>query len=132
MLLHARPKQSDLVVNQDRDEQTQTETGKTQHRRVVAGKQLQASEDSRWRGVAAGGSRHRERVSDQVRAGQRETEGDRGRERETARRRKIVCICACVVLDRVAGCPKLSDPPWSLQGGSKSFGTRAQAASGHG
>ena len=132
MLLHARPKQSDLVVNQDRVGQTQTETGKTQHRRVVAGKQLQASEDSRWRGVAARGSRHRDRVSDQVRAGQIETEGDRGRERETARRRKIVCIYACVVLDRVAGCPKLSDPPWSLQGGSKSFGTRAQAAAAHG
>ena len=56
----ARPKPSDLVVNQDRVGQTQTEKGKTQHRRVVAGKQLQASEDSRWRGVVAGGSRHRE------------------------------------------------------------------------
>ena len=42
------------------------------------------------------------------------------------------CIYPCVVVDRVAGCPKLSDPPWSLQGGSESFGTRAQAASGHG
>ena len=59
---------------------------------------------------------------------QSETEG----ERETSRRRKIVCIYHCGVLDRVAGCPKLSDPPWSLQGGSESFGTRAQAASGHG
>ena len=131
----ARPKQSDLAVNQDGVGQTQTEQGKTQHRRVVPGKQWQASEDSRWKGVAARGFRHRDRVSAQVRAGQIETEGDRGRERERNSPPPQDCLhlrLPCVVLDRVAGCPKLSDPPWSLQGGSESFGTRAQAVSGHG